>query len=63
MSYIINKKLAYLPDVNQIYKKDYKYFKNLNYLVIDCLRYKKHPSHYNLDEVLKIFKSAKKKTL
>ncbi len=63
MSYIINKKLAYLPDVNQIYKKDYKYFKNLNYLIIDCLRYKKHPSHYNLDEVLKIFNILKPKKM
>ena len=63
MSYIFNKKLAYLPDVNQIYKKDYKYFKNLNYLVIDCLRYKKHPSHYNLEEVLKIFNILKPKKM
>ena len=55
ISYIINKKLAYLPDVNKIYEKDYKFFKNLKYIVIDCLRYKKHPSHYNLEEVLEIF--------
>ncbi len=52
LSFIVNKKIAYLPDVNEIYKKDYDKFSNLDYLIIDCLRYKKHPSHFNLDEVL-----------
>ena len=46
----------YAPDVNRIYEKDFKYFKNLKYLVIDCLRYKQHPSHYNLDGVLDLVK-------
>ena len=52
LSFIVNKKIAYLPDVNEIYKKDYDKFSNLDYLIIDCLRYKKHPSHFNLDDVL-----------
>tara|TARA_Y100000389_G_scaffold199064_1_gene236740 strand:- start:2247 stop:3017 length:771 start_codon:yes stop_codon:yes gene_type:complete len=52
--YIIDKKLAYISDVSEIYKKDYKYFSNLKYLIIDCLWYKKHPSHLNLDECLKL---------
>ena len=34
--FIINKKLAYISDVSKIYKKDFKYFKNLKYLIIDC---------------------------
>ncbi len=54
--YIINKKLAYISDVSQIYKKDFKYFKNLKYIIIDCLWYRKHPSHYNLDESLSMIK-------
>ena len=54
LSFIINKKIAYLPDVNEIYKKDYSKFRNLNYLIIDCLRYKKHPSHFNLNDVLNL---------
>lgn len=54
LSLIINKKIAYLPDANEIYKKDYLKFSNLNYLIIDCLRYKSHPSHFNLDDVLRI---------
>ena len=28
----------------------------MNYFVIDCLRYKKHPSHFNLDDVLSLTK-------
>jgi phosphoribosyl 1,2-cyclic phosphate phosphodiesterase len=42
--------------VNEIYQKDLHYFKNLKYLVIDCLRLKKHPSHFNLDQVLDLVK-------
>ena len=34
--FIINKKLAYISDVNKIYTKDFRYFKNLKYLIIDC---------------------------
>ena len=50
--YIINKKLAYISDVSEIYKKDLKYFKNLKYLIIDCLWYDFHPSHFNLKKSL-----------
>ena len=53
-SFIINKTIAYLPDVNMIYKKDFRKLNNLNYLIIDCLRYKKHSSHFNLDDVLEL---------
>ena len=53
-SYIINNKLAYASDINEIYQKDLNHFKNLKYLVIDCLRIKKHPSHFNLDDILKL---------
>ena len=56
IAYIINNKCAYIPDVNEIYKKDIKIFKNLNYLVIDCLRYNYHPSHFTLNEILKLIK-------
>tara|TARA_B100000989_G_scaffold231631_1_gene178437 strand:- start:571 stop:1329 length:759 start_codon:yes stop_codon:yes gene_type:complete len=61
--YIINKKIAYLPDANEIYKKDYKKFFKLDYVVIDCLRYRVHPSHFNLDDVLKINIDLKPKKL
>ena len=61
-AFIINNKCAYLSDVNKIYKKDYKYFKNLKYFVIDCLRYKEHPSHFNLEQVLKLINIFEPKT-
>ena len=63
VSFIINKKIAYLPDANEIYKKDYKKFLKLNYLIIDCLRHKPHPSHFNLDDVLKMNVDLKPKKM
>ncbi len=54
LAVIINNKVAYLPDANLIYKRDLNNFSNLNYLIIDCLRYKKHPSHFNLDDILNL---------
>ena len=59
--FIINKKIAYISDVNKIYDKDYKYFKNLKYLIIDCLRYDFHPSHFNLDTTLDLINKFKPK--
>lgn len=60
-AFIINNKCAYLSDANMIYQKDYKYFKNLKYFIIDCLRYDMHPSHYNLEQVLDLIKILKPK--
>ena len=54
--FIIDKKLAYISDVSKIYNKDFKDFKNLNYLVIDCLWYNYHPSHLNLETSLTLIK-------
>ena len=59
--FIINKKLAYISDVSKIYDKDFKYFKNLKYLIIDCLWYNYHPSHFNLETSLSLIKKFKPK--
>ncbi len=59
--YIIDKKLAYISDVNYIYPKDYKSFKNLKFIIIDCLRYLSHPSHFNLEECLNLIEIFKPK--
>ena len=59
--YIIGNKLAYISDVNEIYKKDYKYFKNLKYLVLDCLWIRKHPSHLNVENSLELINKLKPK--
>lgn len=59
--FIIDKKLAYITDVSKIYEKDYKDFKNLKYLIIDCLWYNFHPSHFNLEASLNIISKFKPK--
>ena len=59
--FIINKELAYISDVSKIYKKDHKYFKHLKYLIIDCLWYNFHPSHFNLETSLAAVKQFKPK--
>ena len=59
--FIIDEKLAYISDVSKIYKKDYKYFKNLKYLIIDCLWYNFHPSHFNLQNSLSMIEKFKPK--
>ena len=59
--FIIDEKLAYISDVSKIYKKDYKYFKNLKYLIIDCLWYNFHPSHFNLENSLSMIEIFKPK--
>ena len=57
--FVINKKCAYASDAKLIYKKDLSKFKNLKYFIIDCLRYEKHSSHFNLNEILNIIKIIK----
>ena len=59
--YVFNKKLAYISDISDILKKDYNYFKNLEYLIIDCLWLRFHPSHLNLETSLKFIKLFKPK--
>ena len=57
--YIVDKKLAYISDVSNILNKDFRYFKKLKYLIIDCLWYKYHPSHFNLYTAIKMIKIFK----
>ncbi len=59
--FIIDNKIAYISDVSKIYNKDFRYFKNLKYLIIDCLWYRFHPSHFNLEKSLEIIKLFKPK--
>ena len=59
--YIIDKKLAYISDVSDIDNKDFKYFKNLDYFIVDCLWYNYHPSHFNLEKSLYFIKKFKPK--
>ena len=57
--YIIDRKLAYISDISEIKKNKYRYFKNLKYLIIDCLWMRPHPSHLNLDNSLRLISEFK----
>ena len=57
--FIIDKKLAYISDISSIFTKDFKYFNNLRFLIIDCLGYNFHPSHFNLEKSLFFIKKFK----
>jgi phosphoribosyl 1,2-cyclic phosphate phosphodiesterase len=59
--YIFDKKLAYISDISEIKKKDFKYFNNLKYLIIDCLWFKQHPAHLNFDKCLMYINKFKPK--
>jgi phosphoribosyl 1,2-cyclic phosphate phosphodiesterase len=59
LCYLINNTCAYASDINFIYKKNLNFFYKLNFLIVDCLRFKPHPSHYNLDDVLDLIKEIK----
>ena len=59
--YIIGKKIAYISDISDIAKKDFRYFKKLDYLIIDCLWLRYHPSHLNLGRSLKFIDMFKPK--
>ena len=59
--FIFDNRLAYISDVNKIYIKDFKYFKNLDFLILDCLWYNFHPSHFNLETSLSLIKKFKPK--
>ena len=54
-------KIAYISDCNNVPSKNLKYLKNLNYLILDCLKINKHPSHFNLEEALKLIKIVRPK--
>ena len=54
-------KIAYISDCNKISNKNIKKLFNLNYLIIDCLNIKKHPSHFNLDDALDLIGIIKPK--
>ena len=47
---------AYISDCNDLSIIKVEELKNLKFLIIDCLKIKKHPSHFNLEECLFIHK-------
>jgi len=60
----IFEKTAYISDSNDLSIIKSKELQNLKYLIIDCLKIKKHPSHFNLKESLYVHQCLKpKKTI
>ena len=60
----IFEKTAYISDTNDLSIIKMRKFKNLKYLIIDCLQFKNHRSHFNLEEALFVHKCLKpKKTI
>lgn len=58
LAYIFEK-TAYISDVNDLSIIKMDEFKNLKYLIIDCLKFEKHPSHFNLEESLFVHRNLK----
>ena len=57
-------KIAYISDCNKISNRVTKKLMNLDFLIIDCLRKNKHPSHFNYDDAINFVKFVKpKKTI
>ena len=51
--------IAYISDCNKIGNSVSKKLLNLKYLIIDCLRKEKHPSHFNFDDAISFIKLIK----
>ena len=51
--------IAYISDCNKIGNSISKKLLNLKYLIIDCLRKEKHPSHFNFDDAISFIKLVK----
>ena len=54
-------RIAYISDCNKISKKVSKKLMNLDFLIIDCLRKDKHPSHFNYEDSINFIKLVKPK--
>ena len=59
----IFEKIAYISDANDLSIIKRKELFGLNYIIIDCLKFSKHPSHFNLDEALYINNILKPKKM
>ena len=52
-------KLAYISDSNDLSIINLKVLKNLKYLILDCLKLQKHPTHFSLNEAIFIHNKLK----
>ena len=60
----IFEKTAYISDCNDLSIIYVNELRNLKYLILDCLKFEKHPTHFNLDNALFVHQHLKpKKTI
>ena len=57
----VMEKIAYISDCNNVPFNNFTYLKNLNYLILDCLKIENHPSHFNLEGALNLIRLIKPK--
>ena len=58
------KNLVYITDANAIPEKEMAKLKNLDYLILNCIRKEEpHPAHFILPQVLELFKILKPKKM
>jgi len=57
----IFERAAYISDCNDYTLIKKNELKNLNYLILDCLKYRKNLAHFNLEECINIHKHLKPK--
>ena len=58
LGYIVQNQLAYLTDMNELPSESRQKIKNIDVLVLDALRKKKHHSHNNLEEAVQMSTSV-----
>jgi len=51
--------LAYCTDVSMIPETSLELLRDLDVLIVDCLRYKTHPAHFSVNEALQIIEQLK----
>ena len=54
-------KVAYISDCNKIPNHSLKNLYGLEYLILDCLKRSKHPSHFNYEDALNLIRLVKPK--
>ncbi len=52
-------KFAYANDLVGLPHASYQYLEGLDLLVVDALRYKTHPTHFNVDQALELIEQVK----
>ena len=60
LGYKINN-MAYITDCSFIPEESFELIKDIDLLILDALRYKKHPKHFNIDQAVQVIKDLEVK--